>query len=172
MRLLRKTISIAVLISFASPAFANWTWVSDNMLVTQGVSQYADRLEIIRADDCDGLRLRAWAKIGDKAGNTLKRGDVIGLDVRLGDVQVLKQTRVLKVAYDFDEDFDVIYLDFGEWHWSIADVLSNFAEHSIMATFLSDKTTIDDNVWGLDDFEQAVVGLHENCKPQHTGVRA
>ena len=88
MRVLRKTISVAVLISFASSAFANWTWVSDNMLVTQGVSQYADRLEIIRVDDCDGLRLRAWAKIGDKAGNTLKRGDVIGLDVRLGDIQV------------------------------------------------------------------------------------
>ena len=66
MRVLRKTISVAVLISFASPAFANWTWASDNMLVMQGVSQYADRLEIIRADDCDGLRLRAWAKIGDK----------------------------------------------------------------------------------------------------------
>ena len=172
MRVLRKTISVVLLISFASPALSNWTWVSDNMLVTQGVSQYADRLEIIRADDCDGLRLRAWAKIGDKAGNTLKRGDVIGLDVRLGDVQVLKQTRVLKVAYDFDEDFDVIYLDFGDWRWGVADVLSNFAEHSITATFLSDKATIDDNVWGLDGFEQAVVGLRENCKPQHTGVRA
>ena len=171
MRVLRKTISVALLTSFASPAFANWTWVSDNMLITQGVSQYADRLEIIRADDCDGLRLRAWAKIGDKAGNTLKHGDIVELDVRLGDVQVLKQTKVLNVAYDFDEDFDIVYLDFGEWHWGIADVFSNFAEHSMTATFLSDKATIDDNVWGLDGFEQAVVGLCENCKLQHTGVR-
>ena len=172
MRVLQKTISLAVLISFASQAFANWTWVSDNMLVTQGISQYADRLEIIRADDCDGLRRRAWAKIGDKAGNTLKRGDMAELDVRLGDVQVLHQTRVLNVAYDFDADFDVIYLDFGDWRWGVVDLFSANSDQSLTAIFFSDKATIDDNVWGLDGFEQAVVGLRENCKPQHTGVRA
>ena len=170
MRVLRKTISVAALIAFASQAFANWTWVSDNMLVTPGVSQYADRLEIIRADDCDGLWLRAWAKIGDKAGNTLKRGDVIGLDVRLGDVQVLKQTRVLKVAYDFDEDFDVIYLDFGDWLWGVADFFSENSDQSLTATFLTENATIDDNIWPLDGFSDQVVRLRDECKLKSRGM--
>ena len=170
MRVLRKTISVALLISFASPAFANWTWVSDNMLVTQGVSQYADRLEIIRADDCDGLRLRAWAKIGDKAGNTLKRGDVVELDVRLGDVQVLKQTRVLNVEYDVDEDFDVIYLDFGDWRWGVADLFSENSDQSLTATFLTKNATIDDNIWPLDGFSDQVVRLRDECKLKSQGM--
>ncbi len=116
MRVFKTTVLVGFFASLAAPAFANWTWVSEELLVTQGISQYADRLEIMRSDDCNGLRLRAWAKIGDKAGNSLERGDTIELDVRLGDVKFLDRTKVLGIARDFDEDFDVIYLDFGDWH--------------------------------------------------------
>jgi len=111
MRVFKTTVLVGFFASLAAPAFANWTWVSEELLVTQGISQYADRLEIMRSDDCNGLRLRAWAKIGDKAGNSLERGDTIELDVRLGDVKFLDRTKVLGIARDFDEDFDVIYLD-------------------------------------------------------------
>ena len=100
--MLRKTISVVVLISLASPAFSYWTWISDDRLVKQGGSQYVDRFEIMRADDGNGLQLCAWAKIGDKACNALKRWDVAKLDPRLDNVQVLDQIRGLRVADDFD----------------------------------------------------------------------
>ena len=165
-------ISVVLLTSLASLAFSNWIWISDEMLVVQGASQYANRLEIIRANYCDGLQLRAWAKSGDKASNTLKSGDVVEHDLRLGGLQIVNKTKVLSVACNFDEDFDVFYLDFGECHWGNANVLSNFAKHSITATFLSDKTTIGDNFWVLGGFEKAVLRLREKCGPQNIGVRA
>ena len=170
MMVLRKVISVAVLIKFTSPAFADWTWISDDMLITQGVSRYADRLEMMRADDCDGLRLRAWAKIGDKVGNNLKRGDVIQLDVRLADVKFLDQTKVLGIAYDFDEDFDVIYLDFGDWHWGVADIFSKNSDQSLTATFLTKNAIIDDNIWALDGFSGQVERLRDECKLKSLGV--
>ena len=170
MRVLRKTISVALLISFASSAFANWTWVSEELLVTQGISQYADRLEIMRSDDCNGLRLRAWAKSGDKAGNSLEHGDTIELDVRLGDVKFLDRTKVLGIARDFDVDFDVIYLDFGDWHWGIANLFSENSDQSLTATFLTENATIDDNIWLLDGFSDQVVRLREECAPDTQGV--
>ena len=170
MRVFKTAISLGVFTSLAAPALANWTWVSEELLVTQGISQYADRLEIMRSDDCNGLRVRAWAKIGDKAGNTLKRGDSFELDVRLGDVKFLDRTKVLGIARDFDEDFDVIYLDFGEWHWGIADVLSDNSNQSLTATFLSKNANIEDNVWLLDGFSEQVVRLRDECTLEHQGV--
>ena len=165
-----KTAALVGSFSFAAPAFANWTWASEELLVTQGISQYADRLEIMRSGDCNGLRLRAWAKIGDKAGNKLKRGDTIELDVRLGDTKFLDRTRVLAVAHDFDADFDVIYLDFGDWHWEIADLFTENSDQSLTVTFLTKNATIDDNIWSLEGFSDQVVRLREECTADHQGV--
>ena len=172
MRVFKTTVLVGFFASLAAPAFANWTWVSEELLVTQGISQYADRLEIMRSDDCNGLRLRAWAKIGDKAGNSLERGDTIELDVRLGDVQFLDRTKVLGIARDFDEDFDVIYLDFGDWRWGIADFFSENSDQSLTATFLTENATIDDNIWPLDGFSDQVVRLREECTLDPEGVVA
>jgi len=118
------------------------------------------------------LRLRAWAKIGDKAGNSLERGDTIELDVRLGDVKFLDRTKVLGIARDFDEDFDVIYLDFGDWRWGIADFFSENSDQSLTATFLTENATIDDNIWPLDGFSDQVVRLREECTLDPEGVVA
>ena len=172
MPLLKYIISSAIMSFISMPAFADWSWVSDDLLVTEGISRYADRLEIMRTSDCWGVRMRAWAKIADKAGNALKRGDFFELDVRLGDLQILGQTKVLNVVYDFDNDFDVIYLDFGEWQWGIADILTEMSEHSLTATFLTEKAEIDDNLWPLNGFAQEVGRLRSKCQTKPKGVAA
>ena len=82
----------------------------------------------------------------------------------------MKQTRVLKVAYDFDEDFDVIYLDFGDWLWGVADLFSENSDQSLTVTFLTNNATIDDNSWPLDGFSDQVVRLRDECKLKSQGM--
>ena len=170
MKMLKYIISSAFIFGISLPAYAGWTWVSDDLLVTEGISRYADRLEIMQTSDCWGVRMRAWAKVADKTGNALKRGDFFELDVRLGDVQMLGQTKVLNVVYDFDKDFDVIYLDFGEWQWGIADILAEMSDHSLTATFLTDKADIDDNLWNLNGLAQEVAHLRLKCRNKSKGL--
>ena len=172
MKMPKYIISSAFIFGISLPAYAGWTWVSDDLLVTEGISRYADRLEIMQTSDCWGVRMRAWAKVADKTGNALKRGDFFELDVRIGDSQILGQTKVLDVVYDFDEDFDVVYLDFGEWQWGIADILTEMSEHSLTATFLTEKAEIDDNLWPLNGFAQEVGRLRSKCQTKLKGEAA
>ena len=112
---------IALIISLvvqSGPVFADWSWASGRMLVADGISRYADRFEILPTDFCLGIKMRAWAKVGDKASNQLRSGDFIEIKFSLGDTLVLNKALVLSVLYDFDEDFDILYLNFGEWDWS------------------------------------------------------
>jgi hypothetical protein len=143
---------IALIISLvvqSGPVFADWSWASGRMLVADGISRYADRFEILPTDFCLGIKMRAWAKVGDKASNQLRSGDFIEMKFSLGDTLVLNKAQVLSVLYDFDQDFDILYLNFGEWDWSFGERFTQDPNEALFAIYSDGKAEIDSNTWEI-----------------------
>ena len=132
------TLMISLLVQ-TGPGFADWSWANGRMLVTDGISRYADRFEILPTDFCSGIKMRAWAKVGDKTSNQIRSGDFIEMKFSLGDILVLNQAQVLSVFYDFDEDFDILYLNFGEWDWSFGERFTHDSNENLFAIYSDEK---------------------------------
>ena len=168
-----KVLAIAIgLFVQSGPSFSDWSWVSERMLVADGVSMYADRFEILPTDFCSGIKMRAWAKVSDKASNQVIPGDFLEIKFTLGDALVLNHAQVLGVNYDFDEDFDVLYLNFGEWDWSFGEIITQNSDDALFAVYDDKKARIDSNIWEIGSLSEELQIMKSNCKVLDLGVTA
>lgn len=165
------TISIGLFVQ-SGPCFSDWSWASERMLVSDGISMYADRFEILPTDFCSGIKLRAWAKVADKASNRVTPGDFLEIEFTLGDAPVLNHVQVLGVHYDFDEDFDVLYLNFGEWDWSFGERITQNSDDALFAVYDDKKALIDSNIWEIGSLSDELQIMKSNCEVLDTGVSA
>lgn len=142
------------------------------MLVADGISRYVDRFEILPTDFCLAIKMRAWAKVGDKTSNQIRSGDFIEMKFNLGDALVLNQAQVLSVLYDFDEDFDILHLNFGELDWSFGERFTQDPNEALFAIYGDDKAEIDNNTWQIGSLFDELATLKSNCKILKSGVAA
>ena len=162
---LGKVLTITICIFAQSgPVLSNWNWASDRMLVAEGISMYADRFEILPTDFCSGIKMRAWAKVGDKASNQIIPGDFLEMQFLLDDALVLNRAQVLGVHYDFDEDFDILYLNFGEWDWSFVESFMQYPDQALLVIYDYKKAQIDSNSWVIGSLSEELRTMRSNCK--------
>ena len=93
--------------AFAQPA---WQFASKQMLVASGLSVNADRFEVVSADRCEAFELRIWARVFDKNSNLLEADDYVDLQLSLAEMHIAQGGRVIDIAKNFSDEFDVVYL--------------------------------------------------------------
>ena len=158
---LGKVLTITICIFAQSgPVLSNWNWASDRMLVAEGISMYADRFEILPTDFCSGIKMRAWAKVGDKASNQIIPGDFLEMQFMLDDALVLNRAQVLGVHYDFD----ILYLNFGEWDWSFVESFMQNPDQALLVIYDYKKAQIDSNSWVIGSLSEELRTMRSNCK--------
>ena len=93
------------------------------MLTFDGLAKYADRFEILPSDDCKSFEMRSWGRVVDKDSNDLSRNDMIDLTLHSGPVNIVQTAQV--ISNNIDDNFDVVYLSFGNWSWDAEKFLKN-----------------------------------------------
>ena len=76
------------------------------------------------------------------------------------------------VHYDFDEDFDVLYLNFGEWDWSFGERITQNSDDALFAVYDDKKALIDSNIWEIGSLSDELQIMKSNCEVLDTAISA
>jgi hypothetical protein len=146
--------------AFAQPA---WQFVSKQMLAASGLSVNADRFEVVSADRCEAFELRIWARIFDKNSNLLAADDYVDLQLSLAEMQIAQGGRVIDIAKDFSDEFDVVYLSFGYWDWEMMSLFNGYENEAITVIFEDDRAEIEANGWIVGNLPETLGRLRSSC---------
>ena len=133
------------------------------MLIFDGLAKYADRLEILPSDDCSSFEIRSWGRIVDKKSNLLSPNDIVNLKLYSGNINVVRIAKVLSISNQIDDDFDVVYLSFGNWSWDTKKLFKDLKISSLTVLHDDGKANIESNSWQLPDLPERLKRLKQNC---------
>ena len=155
----------AILICVAVTAFAQPTWqfASKQMLIASGLSVNADRFEVVSADRCEAFELRIWARVFDKNSNLLEANDYVDLELRLAEMHIAQGGRVIDIAKNFSDEFDVVYLSFGYWDWEMMSLFNGYENEAITVIFEDDRADIEANGWIVGNLPETLGRLRTSC---------
>lgn len=155
----------AILTCLAVTAFAQpaWQFASKQMLIASGLSVNADRFEVVSADRCEAFELRIWARVFDKSSNLLEAGDYVELDLRLAEMHIAQGGRVIDIAKNFSDEFDVVYLSFGYWDWEMMSLFNGYEHEAITVIFEDDRAEIEANGWLVGNLPETLGRLRTSC---------
>ena len=137
--------------------------INPKMLIFDGLAKYADRLEILPSDDCSSFEIRSWGRIVDKKSNLLSPNDIVNLKLYSGDINVVRIAKVLIISNQIDDDFDVVYLSFGNWSWDTKKLFKDLKISSLTVLHDDGKANIESNSWQLPDLPERLKRLKQNC---------
>ena len=146
--------------AFAQPA---WQFASKQMLIASGLSVNADRFEVVSADRCEAFELRIWARIFDKNSNLLAADDYVDLQLSLAEMQIAQGGRVIDIAKNFSDEFDVVYLSFGYWDWEMMSLFNGYENEAITVIFEDDRAEIEANGWIVGNLPETLGRLRNSC---------
>ena len=153
-------LTCAAVTAFAQPA---WQFASKQMLVASGLSVNADRFEVVSADRCEAFELRIWARIFDKNSNLLAADDYVDLQLSLAEMQIAQGGRVIDIAKNFSDEFDVVYLSFGYWDWEMMSLFNGYENEAITVIFEDDRAEIEANGWIVGNLPETLGRLRSSC---------
>ena len=133
------------------------------MLTFDGLAKYADRFEILPSDDCKSFEMRSWGRVVGKDNNDLSRNDMIDLTLHSGPVNIVKTAQVISISKTIDDNFDVVYLSFGNWSWDAEKVFKELDIKSLTAIHFDKKVNIEANVWSVPELSAQLKNLRKNC---------
>ena len=137
--------------------------INPKMLIFDGLAKYADRLEILPSDDCSSFEIRSWGRIVDKKSNLLSPNDIVNLKLYSGDINVVRIAKVLSISNQIDDEFDVVYLSFGNWSWDTKKLFKDLKISSLTVLHDDGKANIESNSWQLPDLPERLKRLKQNC---------
>ena len=137
--------------------------INPKMLIFDGLAKYADRLEILPSDDCSSFEIRSWGRIVDKKSNLLSPNDIVNLKLYSGDINVVRIAKVLSISNQIDDDFDVVYLSFGNWSWDTKKLFKDLKISSLTVLHDDGKANIESNSWQLPNLPERLNRLKQNC---------
>ena len=137
--------------------------INPKMLIFDGLAKYADRLEILPSDDCSSFEIRSWGRIVDKKSNLLSPNDIVNLKLYSGDINVVRIAKVLSISNQIDDDFDVVYLSFGNWSWDTKKLFKDLKISSLTVLHDDGKANIESNSWQLPNLPERLNKLKQNC---------
>ena len=137
--------------------------INPKMLIFDGLAKYADRLEILPSDDCSSFEIRSWGRIVDKKSNLLSPNDIVNLKLYSGDINVVRIAKVLSISNQIDDDFDVVYLSFGNWSWDTKKLFKDLKISSLTVLHDDSKANIESNSWQLPNLPERLNRLKQNC---------
>jgi len=146
--------------AFAQPA---WQFASKQMLIASGLSLNADRFEVVSADRCEAFELRIWARVFDKNSNLLEANDYVDLELRLAEMHIAQGGRVIDIAKNFSDEFDVVYLSFGYWDWEMMSLFNGYENEAITVIFEDDRAEIEANGWIVGNLPETLGRLRSSC---------
>ena len=146
--------------AFAQPA---WQFASKQMLIASGLSLNADRFEVVSADRCEAFELRIWARVFDKNSNLLTDDDYVDLELRLAEMHIAHGGRVIDIAKNFSDEFDVVYLSFGYWDWEMMSLFNGYENEAITVIFEDDRAEIEANGWIVGNLPETLGRLRSSC---------
>jgi hypothetical protein len=133
------------------------------MLTFDGLAKYADRFEILPSDDCKSFEMRSWGRVVDKDSNDLSRNDMIDLILHSGPVNIVQAAQVISISKNIDDNFDVVYLSFGNWSWDTEKVFTELDIESLTAIHFDKKVNIEANIWNVPELPAQLKNLRKNC---------
>ena len=133
------------------------------MLTFDGLAKYADRFEILPSDNCKSFEMRSWARIVDKNSSDLFRNDMINLTLLSGPVNIVQTAQVISVSKHIDNNFDVVYLSFGNWSWDAEKVFKELNIKSLTAIHFDKKVNIEANIWKTPKLPEQLKKLRKDC---------
>ena len=163
---MKNLISVAAILTcvavtaFAQPA---WQFASKQMLIASGLSVNADRFKVVSADRCEAFELRIWARIFDKNSNLLAADDYVDLQLSLAEMQIAQGGRVIDIAKNYSDEFDVVYLSFGYWDWEMMSLFNGYENESITVIFEDDRAEIEANGWIVGNLPETLGRLRNSC---------
>ncbi len=137
---------------------------STNMITYDGLAKYADRLEFLPSEDCKSFEMRSWGRVLNKKNNTLSKNDLISLNLHSGPFDIVHIARVLSISNQIDDNFDVVYLSFGNWSWETEKVFKQLNIESITAVHFDKKANIEANIWKTPELSKKLQVLRKNCQ--------
>ena len=137
--------------------------INPKMLIFDGLAKYADRLEILPTDDCSSFEIRSWGRIVDKKSNLLSPNDIVNLKLYSGNINVVQIAKVLSISSQIDDDFDVVYLSFGNWSWDTKKLFKDLKIKSLTVLHDDGKANIESNSWQLPNLPENLSRLKQNC---------
>ena len=137
--------------------------INPKMLIFDGLAKYADRLEILPSDDCSSFEIRSWGRIVDKKSSLLSPNDIVNLKLYSGDINVVRIAKVLSISNQIDDDFDVVYLSFGNWSWDTKKLFKDLKISSLTVLHDDGKANIESNSWQLPNLPERLNKLKQNC---------
>ena len=158
-------IVAAILTCFAVTAFAQpaWQFASKQMLIASGLSVNADRFEVVSADRCEAFELRIWARVFDKNSNLLEANDYVDLQLSLAEMHIAQGGRVIDIAKNFSDEFDVVYLSFGYWDWEMMSLFNGYENEAITVIFEDERAEIEANGWIVGNLPETLGRLRSSC---------
>ena len=155
----------AILICVAVTAFAQPTWqfASKQMLIASGLSVNADRFEVVSADRCEAFELRIWARVFDKNSNLLEADDYVDLELKLAEMHIAQGGRVIDIAKNLSDEFDVVYLSFGYWDWEMMSLFNGYENEAITVIFEDDRAELEANGWLVGNLPETLGRLRSSC---------
>ena len=145
---------------FAKP---QWQFASKQMLIASGLSVNADRFEVVSADRCEAFELRIWARVFDKNSNLLEADDYVDLKLSLAEMHIAQGGRVIDIAKNFSDEFDVVYLSFGYWDWEMMSLFNGYENEAITVIFEDDRADIEANGWIVGNLPETLGWLRSSC---------
>ena len=158
--LVAAILACVAVTAFAQPA---WQFASKQMLIASGLSVNADRFEVVSADRCEAFELRIWARIFDKNSNLLAADDYVDLQLSLAEMQIAQGGRVIDIAKNFSDEFDVVYLSFGYWDWEMMSLFNGYENEAITVIFEDDRAEIEANGWIVGNLPETLGRLRTSC---------
>ena len=137
--------------------------INPKMLIFDGLAKYADRLEILPSDDCSSFEIRSWGRIVDKKSNLLSPNDIVNLKLYSGNINVVRIAKVLSISSQIDDEFDVVYLSFGNWSWDTKKLFKDLKISSLTVLHDDGKANIESNSWQLPNLPERLNRLKQNC---------
>ena len=163
---MKKLIFVAAILTclavtaFAQPA---WQFASKQMLIASGLSVNADRFEVVSADRCEAFELRIWARVFDKNSNLLEADDYVDLQLSLAEMHIAQGARVIDIAKNFSDEFDVVYLSFGYWDWEMMSLFNGYENEAITVIFEDDRAELEANGWLVGNLPETLGRLRTSC---------
>ena len=158
--LLAAILTCVAVTAFAQPA---WQFASKQMLIASGLSLNADRFEVVSADRCEAFELRIWARVFDKNSNLLEADDYVDLQLSLAEMHIAQGARVIDIAKNFSDEFDVVYLSFGYWDWEMMSLFNGYEHEAITVIFEDDRAEIEANGWIVGNLPETLGRLRSSC---------
>ena len=133
------------------------------MLIFDGLAQYADRLEMVPSDDCSSFEIRSWGRVVDKKTNLLSPNDRVKLSLFSDEIGITQIAKVLSIATQIDDNFDVVYLSFGNWSWEAKKLFQELEISSLTVLHDDARANIESNSWKLPNLPERLKKLKQNC---------